>query len=218
MPLRPNALTSVAAVQAAGGSGASARIEAIINAVSAQVERYVGRPLGYLEAATDQPEHYRGTGRALLLLRRWPVLEVLEVRVYGEVVEDYTLPRHLADQGMLYRAALWPAGHSFHPDLTEDPDFSMQSYPITVAYRAGYALPGQTPAPPEEVELLPADIEEAVVRTCVGTLARPVPGMAQERTPGGWSQAWRAGSEGEDGWLPADVRAVLDSYRAPASL
>lgn len=194
-------------MQAAGATASSDRITQVINAVSAAVERYLGRQLGYIQVTTSAPEYYQGTGKPNLHLRRWPIVSVERVRIDGAAITDYDLTAESKRQGMLYRSALWPIRAGCHPDVTGDWDPSnLRGYPIDVAYTAGYKLPA------DEARDLPYDIEEAAIRACMGLLSRPVPGLAAERTPGGWALTW--GQEEAVGILSGEVQCSLAPYRS----
>lgn len=199
-------------MQAAGATASSDRITQVINAVSAAVERYLGRQLALAQVTTSAPEYYQGTGKPTLHLRRWPIVSVERVRIDGAAITDYDLTADLKRQGMLYRAGLWPIRAGHHPDVTGDWDPSnLRGYPIDVAYTAGYKLPA------DGSRDLPYDIEEAAIRTAMGILARPVPGLTAERTPGGWSQTWNVETDitaRPEANFPAEVVAMLQPYRS----
>lgn len=225
MALSPTALTTVAAVEVASTTAwVDARVEQVINAVSAAVERYCGRNFGYRALTTDNPEYYRGTGRVDLFVRRWPIIEMTRVRISGTAVTDYELTDDMMAEGRIFRLSGWPIVAGGYGDLTQDRDLSQQSEPIDLVYAGGYILPqwgGVQDAdhnPDNEDRNLPYDLEEAVIRACNEVLSRPMAGLTAETTPGGWRREWGKTSSGNAtqsvGMFSAEVRAMLDPYRS----
>lgn len=220
MALAETALTTVAKVRDLVGTAyTDALIEQRITSVSARIDSYVGRALARAEASSTHPEFYRGNGRPSLWLLRWPVIAVTQVKVDGSVITDYEDDRHLLLRGELYRAAGWPIRCARHSDLTQDVDLSVQGYPVSVAYIAGYQTPNQT-ALDEEVGTdvpLPPDLEQVCVDEVVSRLTRPNSQITRERTPGGWERTFGSSSQGgasTGSWLAESID-VLECYRQP---
>lgn len=215
MALAPNALTTVARLQAAGAAGDSARLEQLINAVSNRVEEHLGRALGY-QVRTLEP--YQGSGVQRLYLQHWPILEVTEVRLNEVEVTDWRLLINGARHGWLYRSRGWPIAAP--RDWTGDPDLDAELYPFEVSYRAGYVLPQFATSEDEDLNppdgiALPRDIEEAVIQACLVQESRPAAvgaGLMSERTPGGWEQQWSAGEASRRAVLPQQTLELLASY------
>lgn len=214
----------MAAVEAASTTAwADARVEQVINAVSAAVERYCGRGFAYRALTASAPEYYQGTGRAELYVRRWPIIEVERVRINGSEIEDYELTADMSLDGWIYRQIGWPILAAGYGDLTQDRDMSQQAWPIDLVYTAGYILPQYDATedadynPDSAARDLPYDIEEAVIRACTEVLTRPTAGLTSETTPGGWRREWGKTSSGQAqavGFLTTEVRALLDPYRS----
>ena len=183
--LAPNALTTYDRLIAAGfGGGASEdSLTLAINAVSAMVEDQcdrVFREIVYTESPTagqSPPELVQGSGRRLLLLSTYPVLEVTQVKIDGVEIEDWQLLPREAAWGALYRRLGWPRREGRWGSLVCDPD-GQADYNVSVSYRGGFSA-------------VPADLELAVMQE-VDLVAGGSGGQASrrvrsERTPGGWS-------------------------------
>ncbi len=219
MALPPIALTTVAAVNEAAPTGATtARLEQLIAAVSEHFARLVGVDgFGLRAFPVEAPDVYQGTGRHHLILRRFPVVAVQEVRLDGAAITDYSLTSDLAEQGILYRASTWPALAPSRAPLVGDPDLTPGSlaYNVSVAWKGGYILPqfggvvDATHNPTGAARSLPYDLEEACISEVLLRVVRPVPGLRQERTPGGHATTW---SEDVD-FVSRETRAVLNQYR-----
>lgn len=117
---------------------AQAETEVLLEVASAQIESYCGRVL----REAEHVEIANGYGDAVVVLRQWPVREVLEVRVdraraFGEETAiDVDLYTH--DGGCVY--------------LREDLAFPEMGGVIRVRYRAGF-----------DAEAMPLDVRMACV-------------------------------------------------------
>lgn len=133
-----------------------------IAAVSKQIE---GKNcLGYSLKYAAQTERVSSRGGQYLVLNRYPLVEVTEVTVDGDVLEDWEQYDNGDRWGWLYREDGWPACLGT-VRLTNDSQVAGNGI-LKVTYGAGYAIEGQTPGSsgvPAEVELLPADIKMAIV-------------------------------------------------------
>lgn len=219
MSLPSFALTTVAAVNEAAPTGAStARLEQLIAAVSDHFARVAGVDgFGYRAFPADAPDRYQGDGRHHLILRRFPITSVQAVTVGGAAIDDYALHDDLAEQGILYRSSTWPALAPARGTLVDDPDLTPGSlgYNITVAWKGGFILPqygGVVDAannPTGAARSLPYDLEEACISEVLLRVVRPVPGLRQDRTPGGHSTTWAD----DGGFVSRETRSVLNRYR-----
>lgn len=215
MPLAANALTTVSAVSGQAPGVSSDRLEALINAVSSQIQRDLW-PLGY---AVITDERHAGSAGCSLFLRRGYIRSVQAVRVNDVAVTDFLSDRMFLDRGELYREAGWPRKVSTYGDLTRDPDYQSPYYTIEVDYTAGWILPqygGVTNAthnPAGAAADLPADIQEAVNMAVVEFALRPNPGIIRERTPGGWDITWTASDADRLRTYSARVGGMLNGYR-----
>lgn len=162
MPLSTHALTIIETVKSFIGIPVSdtskdALLEILINAASERIERYCGR---HFEKAT-YTEKYRGNGRQKLLLEQYPIISVTSVTVHGGLLDaaEYEI---IAQEGALYREALWPwSGYTV--GLVGELAGSKRN--IEVTYAAGYILPKDdgTGTPPVTRDL-PYDLEMACVQ------------------------------------------------------
>lgn len=178
-----NALTTVARLRAAGFGGTATEdaLQLAINAVSAMVEREcdrVFREVTYGGGCCDEPaEVLQGSGRRLLLLSTYPIMEVLSVKVDGHAVTDWRLLPDQARWGALYRPRGWPRREGSWGALVADPD-GEPDYNIEVSYRGGW----------DEV---PADLELAVMQEVDAVAGGSGAGgnrrVTSERTAGGWA-------------------------------
>lgn len=223
MPLAAYALTKVETVNATVSTGASTpRLELLINAVSEGMAEYVGvTSFGYIQFTTEAPDEYQGNGRHHLILRRFPLLSVQEVKIDGAAVTDYARKAHLDEEGILYRSGTWPAKAPPRDLLSGDPDLTPAGlgYDVKVAYKAGYILPqydallDATHNPDTAPRSLPYRLEEACIHEVIQRVVRPFPGLTSERTPGGHSQSWDRSSSGAALLLSLETCKALNSYK-----
>lgn len=185
--------------------------ERLINVASESIEQELARPLGFAKVPTSAPERIPGSGSLELHLPRWPIREVEELRIDGQLVADF----EILDAGsVLYRVNGWPLSAQATGRLVRDPDPRLLERSISVAYSAGYILPqwdGLTNATHNPNGLpadLPASFQQACLWACQDWLERPTPGLIAERTPGGWSQQW---AQGEAPILSRRVKDLLGS-------
>jgi len=204
MALIARALTTVARVREAGAlSVDDSQVELSIGAVSIEIEKMLGRRLGYRKALTSAPERYQGTGQQSLFVRRWPILAVERVQIRqstlstAEDVTDFLDDPDFLERGELWRDYGWPKIMGVHSDLTGDPNPSVRGYPIELAYTGGYILP-QFNAITDAINnpgglafSLPPNIELACIDSVLWFAQPSTPeGLRAERTAGGWSEEW----------------------------
>ncbi len=181
-----NALTSVSRLRAAGfgGNASEDSLQLAINAVSAAVERGCDRVLSrvvtYAEDGDEPPELLAGTGRRMLVLQHYPVIEVLEVKIGERVINDWRLIPGQGSWGGLYRARRWPRLEGAWGELVGDPDGD-PFFNVEVSYRAGFYA-------------VEADLEHAVMQEvdliAGGSGGKATRRVRSERTPGGWSVSY----------------------------
>lgn len=204
MALIARALTTVERVRDAGLlSAEDSQVELAIGAVSLEIEKMLGRRLGYRKASTSAPERYQGTGQQSLFVRRWPILEVEQIQVRqsllatAETVTDFLNDPDFLERGELWREHGWPKVMGVHADLTGDPKPSQSAYCIELAYTGGYILP-QFNAVTDAVNnpsglafTLPPNIELACIDSVLWFAEPSTPeGLRAERTAGGWVEEW----------------------------
>lgn len=215
MALAANALTTYAAVSGQAPGATQARLEAIINAVSAQIQRDLW-PLGY---SVITGEKYQGSAGCSLYLKRGYIRSVQVVRIDGTAVTDFLSTRQFLDRGELYREVGWPRKVNSYSDLTQDPDYLSAYYTIEVDYTAGWILPQYTNTvnathnPSGAAADLPVDIQEAVNMAVVEFALRPNPGIVREKTPGGWDVQWSQSDSDRMRMHSARIGGLLNSYR-----
>jgi hypothetical protein len=147
------ALTTVARMRSAGLAfpvGDNADVERLINAASAAIVNYCGRPF----ARETLTETCAGFGDLNLALARTPIVTVDAVIAPTEVpVTDYSIGN--ADRGWLYRRGGWAWSVQWYPGLSTStyadrflfgpgvplPDQDETIFRVT--YTAGYILPPQ---------------------------------------------------------------------------
>lgn len=196
-----NALTSLARLRAAGfgGQAAVGQLQMAINAVSAMVERQcdrVFRAVTYGEGGDEPAELVQGSGRRILLLSTYPIIEVTKVVIAGTEVSDWRLIPSHASWGALYRATRWPRVEGAWGSLVGDPDGDAD-YNIEVSYTGGLAE-------------VPADLELAVMQEVdLVTGGKAAKRVKSERTAGGWSITY-AGQEYE---CSLSSRSVFEGYK-----
>lgn len=202
-----NALTDVARMRAAGfgGSAKDDALQAVINALSAMLEREcdrVFRRIKYGEGGDKPAQLVQGSGRKLLLLHTYPVLSVERVVIDGSEVTDWKLIEELAEWGALYRRSGWPRREGSWGDLVADPD-GQPDYNIEVSYTGGFC---ETPADLEWAIWQESDLVAA------GTGAKASRRIKSEKTAGGWSISY---GEGEHACSLSSIN-VFNSYKRRA--
>lgn len=228
MSLSAAALTTVAAVQdVIGTSAATARIERAIESVSRTMARYCGITFEY---GSNITEWHVGEATRKLYLRRRAIASVASVYVMGtaqtiDVLDSSLTPDQVVSEtvyrsdewdaeGILYRPCGWPLCHAVWGDLTHQPAIGpdQRQMNLRVVYTGGYVTPQQN-VDGVGARTLPYDLEDAVIREVADRVSRPIGSLVSERTPGGWSQTWAAGSGGDGIVFAADTMRVLADYR-----
>ncbi len=205
MALSAHALTTLAAVKDFlkidnTDSQYDGLLERMINAASEAIEGYCQR---HFERASYN-EWYRGNGRQMLVLSQSPIIQVILVELNNGAITDYEV---MADYGMLYRLALWPA-YGYPAGLVGDRVGSSQN--IRVVYEAGYILPKDEDlqASPPVVRTLPYDLEDA----CIDLVALKF-NQRQEEAAGKVTRAQADYQTTYQQDIPPRLRQVLDRYR-----
>lgn len=206
MSLAANALSTVARVKDAAAVPCSdARVEFVIGEVSAAIESYTGRKLGFTTVSTGAPDYYKGNGTCELWMRRLPVLTITRVRVHGTQITDYLRMANLDEAGCILRGsaydatAQWTMTGAVWPDLTNDISTrdDVRAYNIDVCGTFGFVLPQYSGAvnathnPTGGSATLPLDLEGACIREVLRRIYRPIPGVKSEKTPGSWEMEWQ---------------------------
>ena len=225
MSLASNALTTVARVKDASAVPCSdGRVEFVIGEVSAAIEAYTGRKLGFVTVSTGAPDYSKGNGTSELWLRRLPILTITRVRVGEAEVSDYKRLAHLDAVGCLLRGgsysatSAWEITGAIWPDLTMDLNTreDYRAFNIDICGTFGFVLPqyggivNATHNPSGAAATLPLDIEGACIRETLRRIFRPVPGVQTEKTPGAWEMTW-ASAQNVYGFADETV-AALNPY------
>lgn len=164
--LQNNALTTLDAVRreleiADDDDSQDERLCDLINAWSDWAERLTGRTFGI----ADYTEFYAGTDSQTILIRNYPVTEVVSVTAISEtngsssstLIEADTY--RLEGERRLFRNRGWTES-SFVRGMTPYPIFSSKN--LEIVYTGGYVLPNDA-NPPERPRTLPHDLERAVI-------------------------------------------------------
>ncbi len=157
MALISQALTTLAdAKLIAGVSGTSddALLELLINSASVSISGYCSRDFG----RADYTEYIPASGRQSLQVKNWPIASVSSVKdndVTLTVNVDYRLDTQDKAQGQIYREQGWAGSWSVR-GMTNDPNQPRRI--LTVAYTAGYYLPGAVGYVAGAADSLPLDI------------------------------------------------------------
>ena len=158
-----NGLCTLADVKSLAGitdTSQDARLELLINGVSAQVSDYCQRNF---QKTTYTNETYSCPNRQLLLLRNMPIVSVTSVTFDGNLFTagtDYVVTPEYQSWGALYREPGW-IGYPINREyLTTDPVSGKRV--IVVTYIAGYLLPADAGYTAGASTSLPMDLQYAV--------------------------------------------------------
>jgi hypothetical protein len=172
----------------------------MIDQMSSLVETYCNRVFA-LETVSETMRLPQGRldrpipGVKLLQLERWPVVSVSSVYENGTLLDGLNWYVDLS------------LGHLFR--LDDGKKICWTNEIITVAYQAGYVLPGDTG------RNLPADIELAtleLIRTRFLTKGRD-PTIRSVNIPGVMQTDYWVGGMSDNGAIPPNVAGILDQYR-----
>lgn len=217
-----------------------ARVELIINVVSAEIESYVRHPLWF--KANDMEEvPARGTNR--LFVRRTPVraVHVVSLLTYDRKSTmdldpaTYSCVGTYADAGIISRnvqaygapTALgsWANSADQANDIAGSQLAGSERQAYRVIYSGGWITPAQADVANGGIggtRDLPYDIEHACIQACVALHSRwGINPNISSATLHQSSMSWDNGSGGDDGdgpsLLPAAVKGAIKRYRRPAS-
>ena len=202
--LAANALTTVEQVKSLTGLTGDDQIKFRINAASDLIERLTGRSFGIAEITAEQ---HQGRGRPELILNRFPITELDEIREDGEAVDedDYIVN---AESGIVTKNnGYWPWAPGYHQDLTNDPDSSQAEFNIEADYTAGYVLPKDEAG--AVVRSLPYYLELACIELVQWFADRSI-GIKSEHI-GNYS--YEVDSATLQGGIPSGIMAVIDRYK-----
>ncbi len=172
MTLSAHALTTVATVLGELGLTSSpaldARIERMIEAVSAAFERLAGGRLFYYEA--NIVERVRGYGGFVLALNRPPLISISSILLLNidgttaETLLSTTYAIETADAGTVFRPGGFFTTAQPGNDIRETLLAGTEARRIQVTYTAGWVTPNQAGSP-TPVRTLPYDIEEVIIQS-----------------------------------------------------
>lgn len=212
--LSTNALTTVSAVRDELGLSSSAgedpKLTRWINAVSDAVERYCQRSFYRVVA---QVEAVAGFGTLTLRVTRRPVNTLTGITYNGTSVDLTDVTVHDANAGLIERIGgwLWTAHQASDMSTTSLPGTERKLYSVT--YDGGWYTPKQVEADTSLTRSLPWDLEQVaidLVRWMRASKGQRDRGIKSEKLES-WAATYTSDPEG---W-PADIRSVLDRYRAP---
>jgi hypothetical protein len=175
-------------------------VERLINAASQMIENYCGRKLYYGEVT----ETVYGSGTPVILLSRYPVVDISEVGYYNNVlpVSEYDLVDGdlvVANTGAY---GLWQRGSYRTP------------FAYTVSYFGGYVTPQQalgdaaSDSPVGLTRTLPYDIEEACLQLVATLESRQAAGAVTDYRVGQVAERYASTP------IPTPTTLVLEPYRA----
>ena len=166
-------------------------LDAIIEAVSAQIETYCDRKF----KSEERTEYYNGEGYEILALRCWPVSRSADFTIY----DDLSVPRDYAS-GDALGTDDYVIDYEMGLVHRQGAVFSDGAESVKVVYTAGVGATTAT---------LPEDLRKAAVK-----LASAEYTQAKQRADGIQSEGigpYRVVYD-KSKW-PADVLAILDEYR-----
>lgn len=181
-------------------------LEAVIERISADIQRYLGRTL--LETAYT--EYYAGTGRQWLCVDNYPIVSITSIKVDDTLIAatDYECYARDKARGMIFKGDGW-TDYAYLVGLVGEPAFS--SRPYEVKYTAGYLTPAASgySAPPTGSIALPKDIQGACLGICQWRYRKMTDDSAglQSLTEGGLSYTWK------DEPLPQEYLWLIDTYK-----
>jgi len=127
-----------------------------INSASDAMQGYMGRQLG---RATVTDEKQSGHGGKIMLLDRWPLISITEVKYDSSALATDEYEIYDANVGSLYhRTGVWVWTAQVVNDIEQTPYPGNEEKLYEVTYVAGYILPKDTG------RTLPYDIEDAVIQ------------------------------------------------------
>jgi hypothetical protein len=182
--------------------------ESAITRMSSLIASYCDRVFGVRSIQDDfvPNEGSRNSwigSREPLVLSTWPVTAVTSVTVDGTALVADTDYRLDGDDGLLYR--LDSDGGIAH----------WERQPVRAVYSAGYVLPADNGYLAGSDASLPAELVDAALSLVSGKYfsRRRDPLLRSENVPDVGAAAYWVGSIGDDA-MPANITAILDSYRA----
>lgn len=187
-----------------------ARLERRILACSDAMLRYLGRPL---RREVGRVELLAGFGTANLLPKLTPIESVTSIVFDGDLVPATSYS--VNDGWAIYSQTGWQSTllgvQTISPELEWVPGTERRAYEVT--YTGGYCLPNDTTQ--AGAMLPPALAEAAISFTVTAYRAKGRDESIQAESLGEASVQFRGGVAGLD-FIPASVRAVLNSYRRVA--
>jgi hypothetical protein len=222
MSLNANALTTISRVKALPGmSGISdSKAEEAINFASNEIEKYLGRKLGYSSSIT---ESLQGSGDRRLYLSRFPIRSVISVTKNDEEIDlselsEITGTENSNEEGWIYRKNGWPIEVEDRNPLGE-PELLTEAYPFTIEYSAGYRLPNESLS---SIEALPFEIQLACESisleylmsiSSAESIINSYPKVSSERTAGGYSVTYdRSSTKAEESTITSKARIYLSEF------
>ena len=216
MSLASNALTTVATVQARARVATGTDddfIEQLVNEVSGEIERVIGRPVIY---GANIVELIGPRGGPKILVERRPIVSLTSVELLsGESwvtlgADHYEI--HSADAGVIYRrfGFPWSAMRAEGVNFNDDQEPGTERHTCRVTYSAGWlTAPQVADGGPFEGQdrTLPYDLERACVLGCVSAYR----GDARNRNVRS-ETVGRASRSFADSNLPPEVLELVQRY------
>ena len=217
MALSTNALAELADVKTELGIAVSTYdtyLTRLINVISDQIERYIGRKLYWEE---DIEEDTPGFGRRKMVLDRKPISGTPVLTYNGTTVSTDTYEVFNANGGILFALDnwIWTAGPV--GGITPDPWPGTERKLYTVTYDAGFVTANQDTLDVALTRNLPFDLEDACIRMVTSRYRSQGKGAGVKREGMlTWSVEYEdSGSSGSEAGIPAEITTILDRYRQP---
>lgn len=213
MALNANALTLYATAKSDLGLANDtdqAAVERCINAGSSAIESYCGRKFG----KGTVTEKLRGSANPLLLVSRPPIVSITSIKIDDSSIASTEYSIDDATTGLIYREHGWSPTHLLETSIERTPVPGSEKPRYEVVYVGGWVLPKDAVA---GVYDLPADVEEACIKTAVsifrrrgsdGTIASESLGDASVSYFGANPSSGRMGHV-----IPDDALKLLEPYR-----
>lgn len=214
MPLTPDALTTLAALQSrlgiGGGHGHDAELERIILAQSARLVRLCQRKAFHYQ--TGVIEHIEGEDTPALLTNYAPITAITAIQlVTGDTAEEIEGDWRVRDERWIERTDGGVFGlTSQRFGLTRQPASATQRQLWRVTLSAGYVTPTQ--ATMQLPRTLPYDLEDACLELCAQSWWRHQRRDTTIKSEKILSASITYASEQESQALPSQVADVIRAY------
>lgn len=182
------------------------KLNLYIKMASAKIEGYVGYSFG---RKTYTEELQSVNNRQVVYFNHFPIQSVSEVRINGELINDYKILPKYSKWGGLYRGNGW-TGDYFTRGFTHD--IVSGAWEITGTYTAGYYLPNDVGYVEGADDSLPVEISTLCMELVELKYNFEINGATglKSHSEGGISDSF--GDSSSDVGLSVGARKVLDEY------